>query len=92
MPLSVNYRNILCRSLSNLIMTASIDASNAKIVVSSEKLHISDSISIRKRSLTKMLKSKGKRTDPFGIVIEIWFAELYVDPILTRRILFVKKL
>ena len=37
------------------------------------------SISIKKRSLIKILKSKGPRTEPCSISIEICFAELYVE-------------
>ena len=52
------------------------------------KLHVSDSISRRNRSLIKMLKIKGPRKEPCGITIEICLAELHVDPILTLCILF----
>ena len=44
----------------------------------------------KERSFIKMLKSKSPRADPCGIPIEICFDELYVEPILTLYVRFVK--
>ena len=46
MLLAVYHSNTSCRSLSNLIITESIFESHEYIVVSSAKLHISDSRSL----------------------------------------------
>ena len=51
-------------------------------MLSSAKLHISESRLMRKRSLIKILKSKGPRTDPCGTPILITLRYFYVNQFL----------
>ena len=51
-------------------------------MLSSAKLHISDLIWRRNKSLMKMLKSKGPKIDPCGIPAMMSYQELKEQPIL----------
>ena len=63
-------------------MTAPNSLLQLQSVLPAAKLHISDLIWRRKKSLMKMLKSKGPKIDPSGIPVIMSYQELKEQPIL----------
>ena len=60
-------------------MTVPNSLSQLQSVLSSAKLHISDLMWRRIKSLTKMLKIKGPKTDPCGIPVIMSHQEQVID-------------
>ena len=88
MPFFENQSCSSLRSFSNLITISCILLPHANMVLSSAKLHISDSRFMANRSFLKMLKSNGPRTEPCGTAIFIFVVNSYMNQSLPSGIGF----